>query len=200
MVKSLRERQKEMVRESIFAALAEEVAETGTFDFSIGEVAKRAGVSHRTVYNYFESRQDLIDAFSSWTDDTIHERGGVIVPGRLEDLPAAVTANFQIFEAQSAIAEVLARMDTPERATSAHRRRTEAFEESIAAVYPKMDPRSQRVVAVLFRQIASVRNWYFMTREHGLNTKEAAAVSAWALDRLRTSLEHGDLPQLDGGV
>lgn len=197
MTKSLRERQKEIARDAILDAMAVELAETGSLDFSMADIANRAGVSHRTVYNYFGSRQELIDAFSEWTDDTIHAKGGVIVPHDLEDLPAAVVTNFHIFEDQSAIAEVLARMDTAERATAAHRRRDEAFENAVSAAYPQMDIPTRRVIAVLMRQIASVRSWYFMTREHGVSTDDAAVASAWALRRLIAALDSGSLPKLN---
>ena len=66
--------------------------------------------------------------------------------------------------------------------------------------YPEMDDEQRRAVAALLRQLASVRTWYYMTREHGLSTDGAACVSAWAIDQLRASLDRGELPDLDLSV
>lgn len=194
MAESLRARQKELTRDAILEALAARLAEIGSFEFSVAEIAERAGVSHRTVYNYFGDRSGLIDAFSEWVDRTVHDDGGVIVPEDLEDLPDAVATNFEIFEEQADIAEGLARMDTPGRPPSARARRTEAFLAAVASAYPEMEPRHRRTIAALLRQIVSVRSWYSMTREHGLSTEEAASVTAWALRELKASLDRGSRP------
>lgn len=196
MTKSLRDRQKQVAREAILRAVADHLVEYGSFEFSISEIAERAGVSQRTVYNYFGSRPDLIDAFSDWTDRTIHESGGTAIPEDLDQLPEAVVSNFRVFEEKSGVAEALARLDTSERVTSAHARRTEAFVEVVRDAFPEMSERELRGVGSLMRQIASVRSWYSMTREHGMSTDDAASITAWALEQLKSSLDRGDLPEL----
>jgi AcrR family transcriptional regulator len=196
MTKSLRDRQRQVARETILNAVADHLAEHGSFEFSIAEIAERAGVSQRTVYNYFGSRSDLIDAFSDWTDQTIHESGGTALPRDLDQLPEAVISNFGVFEENSGVAEALARLDSVERLTSAHARRTEAFSEVVRDAFPDMSEREVTGVALLMRQLGSVRTWYSLTREHGLSTDDAASVTAWALQQLKSSLDRGDLPEL----
>ena len=118
----------------------------------------------------------------------------MIVPESVDGLPAAIEANFGVFEAQAGIAEVLARLDTAERATTGHRRRTEAFYTVVGEAFPELDERTRTAVSTLFRQIASVRSWYFMTREHGLSAEEAAEIAGWAIDRLSRALDRGEAP------
>ena len=57
----LRERQKAMARESITEAAAALVTERHQLDFSMQEVADRAGVSLRTVYNKVDLAEGSFD-------------------------------------------------------------------------------------------------------------------------------------------
>ena len=186
-----------MVRETILEGLTQEVVELGSLDFSIADVAKRAGVSHRTVYNHFGSRQDLVEAFAIWIEAEVYARGGITELERLEDLPDAVAVNFQIFEDKSDVAEVLAQMDRHERATSAHERRTATLVGVVAEAYPNLSDREHEMIAALMRQIASVRNWYQLTREFGLSVDEAATMSGWTLEQLISAIDRGELPRFD---
>ncbi len=194
MAESLRERQKQIARETILQATADQAAEVGSFDFSIGDVAKRAGVSHRTVYNYFESREGLIDSLSEWIDAQWTGLGGVVVPESLGELPDATRSNFLVFEEQSHLVEVIARLDPVERLTPAQERRTRAFSKVVAEAYPDLTPGQLESTAVLLRQVASARNWYQMTRAHGLSTPQAAEIVAWAIERIILALDRGDFP------
>lgn len=194
MAESLRELQKRLARETILRATADQAAEVGSFDFSIGDVAKRAGVSHRTVYNYFESRDGLIDALSEWIDTQWTALGGVVIPESLSEVPDATRSNFLVFEEQSHLVEVIARLDPVERVTSAQERRTQAFSRVVADSYPDLTPRQLQSTAVLLRQVASARNWYQMTRGHGLSTSQAAEIAAWAIERIILALDRGEFP------
>jgi AcrR family transcriptional regulator len=49
-------------REAILEAAFELLSERGGADFSVQEVADRAGVTHRTVYRYFPGRHILLDS------------------------------------------------------------------------------------------------------------------------------------------
>lgn len=193
---SLRERQKDLAREAIVAATAEEAAVVGSLDFSIGDVAKRAGVAHRTVYNHFGSREGLIDALSEWIDERWAGQGGIIVPHTFRELPEAVRTNFEVFEEQSHLAQVMARLDPAERITTAQERRSQAFSRVVASEYPELSPEQQESVANLLRQIASVRNWYYLTRTQSLSAKAAGAVAAWTIEQMIAALDRGEFPDV----
>lgn len=193
---SLRERQKILAREAIVAATAEEAGAAGSLDFSIGDVAKRAGVAHRTVYNHFGSREELIDALSEWIDHQWAEQGGVIVPQTLRELPDAVRTNFGVFEEQSDVAQVMARLDPAERMTTAQERRSRVFSDVVASEHPELSEEQQDTIAVLLRQIASVRNWYHLTRTQGLSATAAGAIAAWTIEQVIMALDRGEFPDV----
>jgi AcrR family transcriptional regulator len=52
--------------ERILAATAEVLGRSGTIKLSLSDVAIEAGVSRPTLYRWFASKQDLLDAFVVW--------------------------------------------------------------------------------------------------------------------------------------
>lgn len=66
---SPRTQQLERTRSAIIDAAAEFfLSEADPREFTMGAIADRAGVSHRTLYRHFADRQDLIDATASRLD------------------------------------------------------------------------------------------------------------------------------------
>jgi AcrR family transcriptional regulator len=59
--KATREEKSERIRKELFRAAAEIVGEVGYAGASITLITQRAGVAQGTFYNYFESRQDVLD-------------------------------------------------------------------------------------------------------------------------------------------
>jgi AcrR family transcriptional regulator len=73
-----RERHAEATRSAIVDAAKQLLLEQRNTDFSIQEVADRAGLAHRTVYRYFPTRQELVTATarmlaSSVADDSFSD-------------------------------------------------------------------------------------------------------------------------------
>ena len=66
-------------RRAILDALAAVITETGGLGFSVQQVAERAGVTHRTVYNHFPTRDALNDALAEHVEDVMG-RGGYRQP------------------------------------------------------------------------------------------------------------------------
>ncbi|MDQ1204595.1 TetR/AcrR family transcriptional regulator [Microbacterium sp. SORGH_AS_0862] len=63
---SIRERYTEQTRRTILLAVAECMESDPDRDFSMSQVAARAGVSVRTVFRHFASRDELVSAFGAW--------------------------------------------------------------------------------------------------------------------------------------
>nr|WP_231514419.1 TetR/AcrR family transcriptional regulator [Mycobacterium sp. URHB0044] len=53
-------------RERILAATAEVLGSNGMTKLSLSEVAAQAGVSRPTLYRWFGSKRELLDAFAGW--------------------------------------------------------------------------------------------------------------------------------------
>jgi AcrR family transcriptional regulator len=75
----LRERKKQQTREAIAAAAFDLFAERGFDAVAVSEVARRAGVSEATVFNYFRTKEDLVysrlEDFEAAMLRAVRERG-----------------------------------------------------------------------------------------------------------------------------
>lgn len=102
---TLRERQHEVTRQVILDALIDQLAETGAFDYSVFEIARRAGVSVRTVYRHFPDRDSLLDALARQVNDRIglqHDLAPLGLPDMARELFARFDNHAQLIRAQRA--------------------------------------------------------------------------------------------------
>ena len=61
-------------RERLLAATAEVLGRNGMTKLSLSAVAQQAGLSRPTLYRWFSSKEDLLDALGTWEHET-YERG-----------------------------------------------------------------------------------------------------------------------------
>ena len=69
--------------------------EAGLENLSMSALVDRAGVSLRTVYNYFEAKDSLVDALQAETLTRMDEQGIVYVD-TLDHMPETIRLNRQI--------------------------------------------------------------------------------------------------------
>src|SRR4030095_12883026 len=67
---------RQRTRRAILDAMVDVIMETDGIGFSVQAVADRAGVSHRTIYNHFPTRESLCDAFSDYVDELLEASSG----------------------------------------------------------------------------------------------------------------------------
>lgn len=187
---SLRERQKEYTRSLIFQALADLIIVGRIHDFTVQQVADEAGVSHRTVYRYFATREELLNAFSDWLDDLIAQAGGINMVAAAEDLPAAVVANFAVFDNLKnwMRAYVLTYLTTTQP-VKGRTGRSQEFRHLLAAYAPNLPAEEIDEGAMLIRHLASSLSWYALQEHFGLQGKQAGQAVAWAVETLLQDLK-----------
>jgi len=78
------------LRRSLVQAALELAAEGRDWNFSLREVARRAGVSHNAPYSHFAHKRDLLDAAAAAGHDLLRSELMAAV-ARIEDPAAAVT-------------------------------------------------------------------------------------------------------------
>ena len=72
----LRAEQAEHTRQRIVQAAVDLLSEGDAGDLSMPEVAARAGVSVRTVYRSFATKDDLLDGVIEWINHKINQETG----------------------------------------------------------------------------------------------------------------------------
>src|SRR5215472_1572236 len=109
---ALRARQTELTRDLILEALVDLVVERPLADFSLQDVADRAGVSLRTVYRHFASREALLEALLPWVAQQISTTGGFQFPVTADDIADQVTAKFIALEKYARLFLAQARVES----------------------------------------------------------------------------------------
>ncbi len=194
---NLRDRQRELATQSIVDACADLVTERHHLDFSMKEVADRAGVSLRTVYNHFATREDLLDALGQSMDQQMQALGSSEARDieTRDDLLAAVRTNLVLFEELGGISEALAQMPLADVGRDRERAaRTSLITDLIAGQMPSVPVDDAAAIAAVLRHLLSHRTWFWLTREYGLDTVQVARIVTWAIDTLIDAAESGNTP------
>jgi AcrR family transcriptional regulator len=180
---------RQRTRRAILEAMADVISETNGIGFSVQAVANRAGVTHRTIYNYYPTREALCEAFSDYVDELLASAGGLIEPLdiSLASLPAVADELYRTLALRDRYvrASVMLMLGN-RRPMKAWRGRTHTLEQVIARGSGGRTPLAPRQAAAAVRMFASSVGWHVLTEQIGLSTEEAAAASAWAT---RTLLE-----------
>jgi len=178
----LRERQSEKTRVSILEALTAELAEGGLHVLNIPAIARRAGVSVRTVYRYFPTRDALLDAVDRWMDDTI-------VPGppltMAAEMPATAERAFKEFDANETamLAQWATALGRDVRARG-RRRRISAYGYALAEATSNLNRSDARAAHAVISYLLSSLTWKTMREEFGMKGSESGKAVAWALRTL----------------
>lgn len=194
---TLREQQVDVTRTRILDALAELISEGGVDDFSVQDVADRAGVSHRTVYRHFEDRAALLDGLTRWLDDELRRRVGQL-PTR-EGLVAGIRPTWDMFEDLAPMMESLVMLTFGAGVTLPRRNeRTTEFRALVQDALDHLEPDDQAAAMGVIRLIASSTMWYAMRREFEVDGSASRTAVEWALTTLLADLRSGGGPGRSG--
>src|SRR6187200_3032443 len=176
----LRDRQTAETRTVILEALGAELAAGAIDDFSVARLAQRAGVSERTVYRHFPTREALLDGLSEWYNE------------RVADFPADVTAEaiaptiaqiFADFDTHESLARaVLASPGGREMRDRARAARLARLDHALAPVLDRADPERAAGARALIFALCSAHTWQSMRDEGGLDGATAGRAVAHAIE------------------
>ncbi len=179
-------------RDRILDALAELVFEGGLSDFSVQSVADRCGISHRTVYRHFPTRESMLDGLVEQMSDAMAAAGGAAQAGTVDDLPRAVARNFAMFTDHEALAKAAVRFSVGTAIENQDRRqRTDAVAAAVGQLGLTDD--DARLVAGVLRHLSSSRTWLLL-REAGLDAADTTAAARWAIEALVDAIRDGRVP------
>lgn len=194
----LREKQLAETRTAILEAVAAEIAELGLTGFSIQGVADRAGVTHRTVYNHFPTRESLNDAFAEYVERVLYERGvgneeqGVGVEG----LPAIAGRMHSSVGDNAAYLQAYVMLTIATgKAARVFRDRSKKMEQLIDEELGPLDPGVAKLVTSAVRLFISSAGWFLVSQQHGLSPAEAGRMSEWAVKTLLAAARRGNVPK-----
>jgi AcrR family transcriptional regulator len=181
----LRERQSEQTRRLILEALVEQLADAGLDDFSIPRLADRAGVSLRTVYRYFPTRDALLDACEDFIEGIVD----FPPPTNPDELADAAEWLFPLFDKHEVL--ILAQHETPPgRAVRARgrSRRAEGYRDALQDATSHLTKTEARAALAIVGRLLSSATWKEFRAEHGMSGRESGKAVSWALRTLLADL------------
>jgi len=176
----LRERHKEATRDIILRAAADIVASRGIHAFTVQQVADRAGISHRSVYRYFPTREALVEGLYTFAEQLALPWASNLTPV-LEDVPVLAVNPFVMFDGEPNIirASVMARLTTGYQ-PHARIKRTKGFEAGLRLLMPNLDTQEFRRTFALLRLLVSSNAWLIFREDFGLSGEEMTKAVSWA--------------------
>lgn len=197
MAHSLRDRQKQVAREAILTAAADLIVANGLEQLSLQDVADAAGVSKRTLYNYYDNREALLTAIGEWSDELTLEGGGFLVPDGLEALPAQIPEVWRTWKEQGNVYQAVMIIDgaSSDAGPSKGRRiRRQAIARAVAQIRPELDGERSLQLASVVHALSSAPVYRRLTTEDGLSVETAAGLAGWTISLITEALASGQDP------
>jgi AcrR family transcriptional regulator len=183
---SLRERQAAVIRDAILDALADRLDHDDPDDIAMPQVAAAAGVSLRTLYRYFPTREAMFDAVG----DHVVARLGL--PHQIEgadDIAPVFLESARRGAKSPQLVRAMLWTRLGRRARSSHRRRrVESITGALDEVTSHLPPVEARRRAGAIVYLASLPAWLTVSEECGLSAEDAQLGIAWAIDTLVAAL------------
>lgn len=172
------------------------MAEDPLLGFSMQEVARRAGVSLRSVYRHFPGRKQLFEALYDWSSERVGVPSVVASIRTLDDLPSGAKDLFARFESELPVvrAGVLASLAL---GTSPSRRSDwdAVVEDVFRDALPDLETEQARRGYAMLRLLFTSRVWLTLSDRFGLDTPSAAEAVEWAAETLVADLRRRNAEQ-----
>jgi AcrR family transcriptional regulator len=195
---SLRDRKVEMTRETILAALERLVSEEGVHDFSVQQVADAAGISHRTVYRHFPSREALLEGLSERLTGHFRRELGAGDGGMpelaAEDMPKVYETSYRVFEKHREAVGALVTLSIGARVTKGQTERTAWMDRIYGSHTRHLAPEDRDAVVALLRGLGSSTLWYHLRRVSAAKPEPLGRAVRWMVGTLLRELAAGGGP------
>jgi len=181
-VPSLREQHASVTRERILAAVADLLERGAPEELTVPDVATASGISLRTIYRYYPTRDELLEAAGRWIGTQVLESP---YPQNLDEVATVIADGCRRFDAHPGLVRALAFSELGRGVRAFRRReRLDAIEQALRAEVGDLPEeelrRAQAVLAYLHNMLA----YTTLREEGGLSGDEAGQAIAWAIGTL----------------
>jgi AcrR family transcriptional regulator len=175
------------------AAIDAYLGETDPSELTMQAIADAAGVSHRTLYRYFPSRRELVNAIGKEIDAQLAETGGWVEVDAFDTWISAVERAM----AFGAIHREQLRRSLVLAVTSGDHRtdRDEMYWQLFQDRFPHLDEQTARQAFLCIRTLLSASNVILMGERFDLSPEELAPVIDFGVEALI-----GRVAELDGAT
>lgn len=183
---SLREQQAEAVRQRVLDAVATLLEQAGADDLTMPQVAAASGISLRTVYRYYPTREQLLEAAGRWIGSELLGQG---YPETLDDVADSFEDGCREFDRHPGLVRALA-LSQLGREVRATRRgeRLEAIRDALRAEVGDLSERELREAEAVLAYLHNMLAFATLREEHELPADEIAEALGWAIRTLVNDL------------
>lgn len=187
----LRNQQKETTRDHILITVAKIISEGHILDFSVKEVADRAGVSYGSVYRHFPTRESLLEGLYQLTSEYVAEKAPFL-PQSLDEIPIMAKKTFEVFEERKDIVQAFTiALAANNVQPQIRNERDQKIQQMIMESNPQLTPEATKEVAAVICHLMSSLTWVTLKQRFGLTSQEAAEAMSWSIEALIQALTNG---------
>lgn len=183
---SLREQNALAARERILSAVAELIEQADPGELTMPAVAEASGVSLRTVYRYYPTREELLEAAGRWIGDELYKHP---YPRDLDEVADLYQQGCHDFDERPGLARALAVSQLGQRARGYRRReRVEAIRRALRDELPGLNEEELRQAEAVLAYLHNILAYTSLREEHGLSGEEIGQAVGWAIRTLTEDL------------
>lgn len=185
-VATLSDRRNDLTRQVIIDAALDALEHASVGELTVRAVAKHANISERTVFRYFPSRDEFLDAVA----DAVRTEMALPEPPRtLKELRVAPRELYRAFENKQSLvraalhSELFHRM----RETGA-KTRWVAIGAAIDEAAPERERSERKIAAANIRYFLAASTWHYYRFYFGFSLKETIACAETAIEQALDAL------------
>ncbi len=170
---SLKDRHADATRELILTTAIELLESSGVTDLTVRAVAKQAGMSERTIFRYFATRDDFLDAVAAAVAEQMQPPAA---PASIDELVGFPSILYRGFERRSALVEATLHTEIFKRVrASVAVDRWKAVEKIINEIAPQRSAKERKLAATNINYYLSATTWHYLRTSFGLSLADTIA-------------------------
>jgi AcrR family transcriptional regulator len=175
---TLRDHHAQITRERILAAVAELLERAQPEELTMPDVATASGISLRTIYRYYPTRDDLLEAAGRWIGEQLLESP---FPQTLDEIASFFQNASRRFDERPGLVQALALSPIGRRVREARRsRRLEAIRAALEAEVGRLPEEELRRAEAVLGYLHNMLAYTTMREENGFSGEEVGEACAWA--------------------
>ena len=183
---SLRDQQATVARERILRGVAELLERDGSDELTMPQVAEVSGVSLRTLYRYFPTREALLDAAGRWIGGELLQQG---YPATLDDVADSFERACGEFDERPGLVRAMAMSEVGRAARSSRRReRLDAIRQLLDGEVGALPHRELRKAEAVLAYLHNMLAYTTLREEQGMAGTEIGEALGWAIRTLVADL------------
>jgi AcrR family transcriptional regulator len=176
---TLSDRRNDLTRTLILDAAIETLEHASVSELTIRAVAKHANISERTIFRYYASREEFLDAV------TMEMRSRLALPRpptSVEELKDAARVLYQAFEAKPKLIKAALHSEIFDRMRQVQGgERWAAVGQLLDALAPEAGERDRKIATANIRYYLSASTWHYYRFYFGFSLEESIACAETAI-------------------